>query len=131
MRGQRTKPRGQLAVRGGCDDQPGCKRVHGAAVGRLTPHELAWHRRLFMSPDAFATSVALRALPPRQSASGRDWADGFDWSRLVRVCAGFNAAARRLRPMRVLAGDPPVTVFSSEPLDDVRDGNVDIEVRLL
>jgi len=32
--------------------------------------------------------------------------------------------------MRDLAGDPPVTVFSAEPLDDVTDDNVDIEVQL-
>jgi hypothetical protein len=32
--------------------------------------------------------------------------------------------------MRVLPGDPPVTVFSAEPLDDVADDNVDIEVQL-
>ena len=32
--------------------------------------------------------------------------------------------------MRVLPGDPPVTVFSAEPLDDVADDNVDIQVRL-
>jgi hypothetical protein len=32
--------------------------------------------------------------------------------------------------MRVLPGVPPVTVFSAEPLDDVADDNVDIEVHL-
>ena len=32
--------------------------------------------------------------------------------------------------MRDLPGDPPVTVFSVEPLDDVADDNVDIEVQL-
>ena len=32
--------------------------------------------------------------------------------------------------MRVLPGVPPVTVFSAEPLDDVADDNVDIEVQL-
>ena len=32
--------------------------------------------------------------------------------------------------MRILPGDPPVTVFSAEPLIDVADDNVDIEVQL-
>src|SRR5688572_3559438 len=31
--------------------------------------------------------------------------------------------------MRLLTGDPPITVFS-QPLDDMADTNVDIEVRL-
>ena len=32
--------------------------------------------------------------------------------------------------MRDLPGEPPITVFSVEPLDDVADDNVDIEVEL-
>jgi hypothetical protein len=32
--------------------------------------------------------------------------------------------------MRVLPGDPPILVFTAEPLEDVADDNVDIEVRL-
>jgi len=32
--------------------------------------------------------------------------------------------------MRVLPGDPPILVFTAEPLEGVADDNVDIEVRL-
>jgi hypothetical protein len=32
--------------------------------------------------------------------------------------------------MRVLPGEPPIVVFTAEPLEDVTDDNVDIEVRL-